>query len=150
MKQKVSSGGYLSFSAMLMLSTKGFENLIASGLSSNVMTSKDMKKADVLDSLMKNFIRSFKMSFHNGGSVLSVASSGYSFSPVLCVGRGEFFRDPFFIIEVDNDVIPEFSTIVSSELFDFDVILIFNSFDEVHDSFRSLTFLLQEIYPGVP
>ncbi|GJW13714.1 hypothetical protein Tco_0017847 [Tanacetum coccineum] len=46
-------------------------------------TSKDMKKVDVWDSLMKNFIRIFKMSFHNGGSVLSVASSGYSFSPVL-------------------------------------------------------------------
>ncbi|GKC32536.1 hypothetical protein Tco_1039830, partial [Tanacetum coccineum] len=42
------------------------------------------------------------------------------------------------------------STIVSSELFDFDVILIFNSFDEGHDGFRCLTFLFQEVYPSVP
>ncbi|GKD18953.1 hypothetical protein Tco_1208111 [Tanacetum coccineum] len=83
---------------------EGFENLIASGLSSNVM----------------------------------------------CVRRGEVLRNPFFITEVDEDAIPEFSTIVNSELFDFDVILIFNSFDEGHDSFRCLTFLLQEVYPGVP
>ncbi|GKF12448.1 hypothetical protein Tco_0050374 [Tanacetum coccineum] len=67
-----------------------------------------------------------------------------------CVGIGNFLRNPFFIIEVDEDDIPEFSTIVSSELFDFDVILIFNSFDEGHDSFRCFTFLLQEVYPGVP
>ncbi|GJQ91437.1 hypothetical protein Tco_0002576 [Tanacetum coccineum] len=38
-------------------------------------------------------------------------------------------------LEVDEDVISEFSTIVNSELFDFDVILIFNSFDKGHDSF---------------
>ncbi|GJV52000.1 hypothetical protein Tco_1447741 [Tanacetum coccineum] len=50
-------------------------------------------------------------------------------------GRGKVLRDPFFIIEVDKNAIPEFSTIVSSELFDFDVILIFNSFDERHDGF---------------
>ncbi|GJW23165.1 zf-CCHC domain-containing protein [Tanacetum coccineum] len=46
-------------------------------------TSKDMKKVDVWDSLMQNLIRSFKMSFHNGGSVLSAASSGYNFSLIL-------------------------------------------------------------------
>ncbi|GJZ04438.1 hypothetical protein Tco_0537713 [Tanacetum coccineum] len=67
-----------------------------------------------------------------------------------CVRRGQVLRNPFFIIEVDKDAILEFSTIVSSELFDFDVILIFNSFDERHDGFRWLTFLLQEVYPGVP
>nr|GEW41460.1 hypothetical protein [Tanacetum cinerariifolium] len=37
--------------------------------------------------------------------------------------------------EVDKDAILEFSTIVNFELFNFDVILIFNSFDEGHDSF---------------
>nr|GEV70104.1 putative reverse transcriptase domain-containing protein [Tanacetum cinerariifolium] len=41
--------------------------------------------------------------------------------------------------KVDKDANFEFNTIVSSELFDFDVILIFNSFDERQDSFRSLS-----------
>ncbi|GJZ99798.1 hypothetical protein Tco_0672349, partial [Tanacetum coccineum] len=98
-------------------------------------TSKDMKKIDVWDSLMKNFIRSFEMTFHNGGSILSVACSGYNFSPILYVGRGKVLRDPFFITEVDKNSIPEFSIIVRSELFDFDVILIFNSFNERHNGF---------------
>nr|GEX87751.1 putative ribonuclease H-like domain-containing protein [Tanacetum cinerariifolium] len=53
-----------------------------------------------------------------------------------CVRRGKVLRNPFFITEVDKNAIPEFNTIVSFELFDFDVILIFNSFDERHDSFR--------------
>nr|GEW69744.1 hypothetical protein [Tanacetum cinerariifolium] len=54
-----------------------------------------------------------------------------------CVGRGKVLRNPLFITEVDKDAITEFSTIFSSELFDFDVILIFNYFDEGRDSFRS-------------
>ncbi|GJU04105.1 hypothetical protein Tco_1114443 [Tanacetum coccineum] len=54
-----------------------------------------------------------------------------------CVGRREILRNPFFITEIDKNAILEFSTIVSSELFDFDVILIFNSFDERHDGFSS-------------
>ncbi|GJS59660.1 hypothetical protein Tco_0654444 [Tanacetum coccineum] len=78
-------GGYLLDSAMLMLSTEGFENLIASVLSSNVM---------------------------------------------WCVWRGKVLRYPFFITKANRNAILEFSAIVSSELFDFDVILIFNSFDE--------------------
>nr|GFA15483.1 hypothetical protein [Tanacetum cinerariifolium] len=52
------------------------------------------------------------------------------------IGRGKVLRNPFFITEVEKNVILEFSTIVSSELFDFDVILILNSFDEGHDGFR--------------
>ncbi|GJS40882.1 retrovirus-related pol polyprotein from transposon TNT 1-94 [Tanacetum coccineum] len=53
----------------------------------------------------------------------------------LCVGRGKVLRNPFFITKVDKDAIPEFSTVFRSELFDFDVILIFNSFDEGHYGF---------------
>ncbi|GJR39630.1 hypothetical protein Tco_1215314 [Tanacetum coccineum] len=88
-----------------------------------------------IEGYLKNFIRSFKMSFHNGGFY---DGSIFSFSNTIlfrCVGRGKVLRNPFFITEVDEDAIPEFSTIVNSELFDFDVILIFNSFDR-HDSFR--------------
>nr|GEV35334.1 retrovirus-related Pol polyprotein from transposon TNT 1-94 [Tanacetum cinerariifolium] len=44
----------------------------------------------------------------------------------------------WFKREVDKDANLEFSAIVSSELFDFDVILIFNSFDEGYNSFRSI------------
>ncbi|GKB13753.1 hypothetical protein Tco_0847676 [Tanacetum coccineum] len=50
-------------------------------------TSKDIKKVDVWDSLTKNFIRSFKMSFHNGGSVLSVARSGYTSQTSIVLRR---------------------------------------------------------------
>ncbi|GJY81811.1 hypothetical protein Tco_0494562 [Tanacetum coccineum] len=62
------------------------------------------------------------------------------------IGRGEVLRDPFFITEVDTDAIPEFSTIVSYELFDFDVILIFNSFDEGHDNFSPSQMRLSEAW----
>ncbi|GKE63324.1 hypothetical protein Tco_1513691, partial [Tanacetum coccineum] len=55
-----------------------------------------------------------------------------------CVRRGNFLRNTFFITEVDQNAISEFSTIVSSELFDFDVILIFYSFDERHNGFSWL------------
>ncbi|GJW41482.1 ribonuclease H-like domain-containing protein [Tanacetum coccineum] len=57
---------------------------------------------------------------------------------VVCMKKKSFERS-LFITEVDKDVILEFSTIVSSELFDFDVILIFNSFDECYNGFRSFS-----------
>ncbi|GJR78529.1 hypothetical protein Tco_0149314 [Tanacetum coccineum] len=108
---------------MVISSTEGFENLISSLLSSNMMwkvsliccllvlkTLKDletnMKETDIWKSSAKNLIRSFEMSFNNSGLVLSVTCSGYSFSPV-CKSH--------FIIEVDKNAISEFSTIVSSE-----------------------------------
>ncbi|GKF65452.1 hypothetical protein Tco_0191969, partial [Tanacetum coccineum] len=60
-----------------------------------------MKKVNIWDSLMKNFIRSFEdMSFHNGGSILSVACSGYSFSPILVWGENRNFKKSLFIKEV--------------------------------------------------
>nr|GEW59477.1 hypothetical protein [Tanacetum cinerariifolium] len=71
--------------------------------------------------------------------LFNVTSSSFR---VTSTGRGNVLKNPFFITEVDKDVIPEFSTIFSSKLFDFDVILIFNCFDEGHDGFRGFSFLL--------
>ncbi|GJZ60882.1 hypothetical protein Tco_0617019 [Tanacetum coccineum] len=91
-------------------------------------TSKDIKKVDVWDSLTKDLIRSFEMSFHNGGSVFFYEGSIFPFSNsilLMYIGRGKVLRNPFFITEVDKNANPEFSTIV-------------------------LDFLFQEEYPGVP
>nr|GFA88693.1 hypothetical protein [Tanacetum cinerariifolium] len=62
---------------------------------------------------------------------------GIVFCTKVCRERRSF-KKSLFIIKDDKDAIPEFSTIVSSEFFDIDVILIFNSFDEGHDSFRQV------------
>nr|GEU72489.1 RNA-directed DNA polymerase, eukaryota, nucleotide-binding alpha-beta plait domain protein [Tanacetum cinerariifolium] len=57
---------------------------------------------------------------------------------VVC-GERKSFEKSLFIAEDDKNVIPEFNIIVSFELFDFNDILIFNSFDERHNGFRLLS-----------
>ncbi|GJV16544.1 hypothetical protein Tco_1361867, partial [Tanacetum coccineum] len=78
----------------LISSTEGFENLIASTLSSNVM----WKVSLVCCLLVLKTLEALE-------------------------------------IKVDKNAIFEFSTIVISQLFDMNVILIFNSFDERHNGF---------------
>jgi hypothetical protein len=56
--------------------------------------------------------------------------------------------DTFFIKEFFNIGVPEFRTIVTSYILDFQLIFILNSFNEFLENSLSFTFLLQKEYPS--
>ncbi|GJY14154.1 retrovirus-related pol polyprotein from transposon TNT 1-94 [Tanacetum coccineum] len=97
-----------------------------------------MKVADIRNSFPKYFIRSFIMSLDND-SILSITGYLDCFSPEMlrkCVGRREILRYSFLITEALKLMISKRSPIISSNLFDLYIILVFYHPDKGHNHFR--------------
>ena len=141
-------------------------------------TPKYMKVADVRNPSFEYFIRILVVPFHNDWPILSVAGCFNCLSPKMfwedwaiqhcscclnecsispfsysilfrSIGRSEILRNSFLITKTLKVLVFEFSAIVSPDLFNFDIILIFNVPDKWHDSFSCLTLFGQEVNPSI-